>query len=135
MNFNLSDLMGSMQNDQPEESTTHPIDPRAQAMELRDRFRRAGILTPLVPGMLCREKRGMAMLRRDQLVIFWRWLDPADVLDATLIDETVQKRHVSRIDCLIGFLALDGDLILTPNESWRLEACDAAFPEDDGEAK
>lgn len=118
--------------DDQDEPTTHPIDPRAQAMELRDRFRRAGILTPLVPGMLCREKRGMAMLKRDPLVVFWRSLDPADDQDAVLIEQALQKRYASRIDCLVGFLDNDGDLLLTPSESWRLEACDAAFPEDDG---
>lgn len=131
--MNLHELLTSMPNDH-DEPTTHPIDPRAQAMELRDRFRRAGILTPLVPGMLCREKRGMTMLRIPLVVMFWRWLDPADAQDAVLIKDTVQKLRVSRIDCIIGFLDSDGDLVVTPSETWRLEACDAAFPEDDGGA-
>lgn len=129
--MNLHELLTSMPDDQ-DEPTTHPIDPRAQAMELRDRFRRAATDPALAPGMLCREKRGMGMLKRAPLVMFWRWLDPADAQDAVLINQDMMKHYRSRADCLIGFIDKDGDLLLTPNESWRLEACDAAFPEDDG---
>jgi hypothetical protein len=112
------------------ESETHPIDPLAQAMELRDRFRRAMIQAPLEPGMLCTEKRGMGILTTARLVMFWRWLDPAVDEDAAIIDRAVTNQAVHHTDCMVGFLDENGSLRIMDFESWRLEPCDAAYPED-----
>lgn len=112
----------------------HAIHPYAQAMELRDRFRRAVIINHLEPGMLCHEKRGLGSLKLpDAVVMFWRWLDPKDVQDAQVIAREVANSGSSRTDCLIGLLTDEGTLALGPTESWRLEPCDAEFPEN-GEA-
>jgi hypothetical protein len=122
----MSALTGDHADDKP---TTHPIDPRAQAMELRDRFRRASMTTKLEPGILCREKRGMSMLKVPSLILFWRWLDPADVQDAAIIAKAVSQKHIFRTDCMVAFLDTDGDLNILDYESWRLEPCDD-FPDD-----
>lgn len=112
-------------SDEPERSE-HPIHPAAQAMELTDRFRRATTVAPLVPGMLCREKRGMGMLRRDPVVMFWRWLDPDAVVDRMMIKRYLGKHLSNRVDCLIGVIDGDGDLMIHVGESWRLEPASAA---------
>jgi hypothetical protein len=122
----LASMMSQRDDDTP---ATHPIDPRAQAMELRDRFRRAMVSTQFEPGMLCIEKRGMALLRSPQLVVFWRWLEPTDVQDAAMIADSVEKSLVHRTDCIVGLLDHDGDLKVVSFESWRLQRCDA-YPED-----
>ena len=122
MRVGLRELLSAVAEEE-ETPKLHPIDERAQAMELRDRYRRAMVKTPFEPGALCREKRGMGGLTTARLVIFWRWLDPADTQDARIIEDSVTKRLVNRTDCVVGFLDRDGDLVITHYESWRLEPC------------
>jgi hypothetical protein len=125
----LQGLMAAFADSQDDAPQTHPIDERAQAMELRDRFRRAQITPALKPGMFCREKRGMTILKTERLILFWRWLDPADTQDELIIANSIHKKIVNRTDCMVGFLDHDGNLCVSDYESWRLEPCDA-FPED-----
>lgn len=127
----LHDLMSAMQSSQEEEPKSHPIQSLAQAMELRDRFRRAQVKAAFEPGMLCREKLGMQVLKTPRLIMFWRWLHPEDEQDALLIADSVDKRMVNRTDCMVGYLDNAGDLCVTHFESWRLEPCtefDAEVP-------
>lgn len=116
--------------DTESEIVEHPIDRRAQAMELRDRYRRAIQPAKLEPGMLCREKMGVGILKRRPLVMFWRWLDPDNANDRAVVKEVLTVRAAADLDCLIGILDVDGDLTLLPGESWRLEPCEADYPED-----
>jgi hypothetical protein len=125
----LPNLMAAMLETEDEAPSPHPIDERAQAMELRDRYRRASVSAQLEPGMLCREKRGMGFLKRSPLVMFWRWLDPANEQDAAIIDHNVRERTMHQVDCYIGFIDGDGDLCFTAGESWRLEPC-GEFPDE-----
>ena len=102
--------------------TPHPVDPEAQKAELLDRFRRANEDTHLVPGDLCREKRGLTTFTHDPVLIFWRWLDQADRHDWQIIKGCIKEQMCSEVDCLVAFL--DDDSIhvrIMPNESWRLE--------------
>jgi hypothetical protein len=126
----LESLMRQSGHDVDDQPKTHPIDELAQAMELRDRFRRAAVTTEFQPGMLCREKRGMATIKLRGLVMFWRWLDPKDAQDAAMIDEIARKMFSHRHDCIIGIIDAGGDLAIGVGESWRLEPCDGEFPED-----
>lgn len=121
--------MSAMDSYDDDTDASHPIDERAQAMELRDRFRRAMIRTALAPGVLCREKRGMGILAHAQPVMFWRWLDPADAADMAMILHGLETWRVHRIDCVVGLIVPDGGLMLERTESWRLERCDG-LPED-----
>lgn len=109
----------------------HPIEPQAQATELRDRFRRATTAAALVPGMLCREKLGMTVLKSPGLIMFWRWLDPSYAQDALIIADSVHKKYVNRTDCMVGFLDHGGGLVVLNFESWRLEPSDE-FTDDTG---
>lgn len=129
----FADLIGRMSEGTDDESKVHPIDPMAQAMELRDRFRRGHLVTLFQPGMLCREKRGLGILKHDPLVMFWRWLDPTDAQDAAMIDDAARKRDQDKVDCLIGFIDADSDMNIFVHESWRLEPCDD-YPDDGGAA-
>lgn len=127
----LRELMSAMSGSQEEQPKDHPIHPLAQAMELRDRFRRAHVKAALEPGMLCREKPGMAALKTSRLIIFWRWLKPEDTQDALIIEDAVANKAVNCTDCMVGFLDHEGDLIVVCFESWRLEPCaefDAEVP-------
>lgn len=116
--------------EQADEATEHPIDRRAQAMELRDRFRRAMRAAKLEPGTLCREKSGLGILKRRPLVMFWRWLEIGRATDEALVKYTQTQRAAADTDCLIGILDADGDLMVMPGESWRLEPCEADYPEE-----
>lgn len=115
----------SAQGDEPV-LLEHPIHPVAQAMELTDRFRRATNAAPLAPGMLCREKRGMGVLRRNPVVMLWRWLDPADVVDREMLKAYMIKHVSNRADCVIGFLDQDGELVIHVGESWRMQPASEA---------
>lgn len=99
----------------------HPIDERAQAMELLDRFRRADAPAGLRPGDLCREKRGIHTLAMAPVLVFWRSLDSSDPQDALIIRDAVKHRHVLRVDCMVGFIEPDGILTCMAQEPWRLD--------------
>jgi hypothetical protein len=120
----LHHLMSAMSGNEDQEPEVHPILPLAQAMELRDRFRRAQIEAGLYAGMLCREKPGLGVLTSQRLIMFWRWLDPADTQDALIIADVVRRLIVNRVDCMVGYLDHDGHIEVTTFESWRLEPCD-----------
>lgn len=121
--MNASDLAGLLRGG-GEEALQHPMDPMAQAMELRDRWGRYNQNHDprLRPGALCREQRGMSTNRLNPLLLmFWRWLDITDPQDRMLIKDCINDRMVDRLDCMIAYISERGNLIIAPGESWRLE--------------
>lgn len=124
--MNASDLSAILHGGggRDEEAMKHPMDPVAQAMELRDRYKRYKRKrdSRLKPGALCREQRGMTTNRLNPLLMmFWRWLDIKDPQDRMLIEDGINDRMINRIDCMTGYISERGNLILVPTESWRLE--------------
>jgi hypothetical protein len=85
----------------------HPIMPLAQAMELRDRYDRAQIKHDLKPGMLCKEKAGLAYFSDAPVLILWRMLDTAEWLDRQIIRDYVRENAISRCDCIVARLSDD----------------------------
>lgn len=103
------------------EREKHPIDPRAQSMELRDRYDRAHQPCSVKVGDLCQEKRGLRTLIMEPVLILWRWLNLTDQQDMAYVAHAQKHRNASSLDCVVAFVDDDGDLLLSAHESWRLE--------------
>lgn len=94
----------------------HPIDRRAQALELRNRWDRAfglrvGHPPPpfepygLVPGSLCLEKEGLGRFDHAPLLVVWRPMDPKDWQDRLIVRHWIETMGtVDRIDVFVGML-------------------------------
>lgn len=89
----------------------HPLDPRAQAMELVDRYKRAHVKYELKPGDLCVEKTGMGIFDDSPVLIFWRVLDPAVWCDRKIMKDFIKKEWCNGVNCLIGRLDDDANRV------------------------
>ena len=97
------------------------IDPRAQAMELRDRYMRCTQPSTLKPGDLAKERLGCAIFTDNPMLILWRLLDWNDPNDKEIARDHINRYRVNRLDCMIARLPGDGHMQITPHELARLE--------------
>lgn len=112
--ISLKDLLGI--SDQHEKSAIkHPIDPLAQAMELRARWASVyGHPTAGLSGALVKEKRGLLRFNHDPVLIVWRMLDAEHSRqDWQIIKHYIKQYTVPEpCDCLVAFLDDNGKTLL-----------------------
>lgn len=103
-----------------------PVQPMlAQAMDLTSAFAAATNGHPIVPGCLYQERQGCGIFSDDKpenriVIIVWRMLSQDNELDFYLMRKITAQTRGCVPDCLIC-RKHDGDLLIMPYESWRLE--------------
>jgi hypothetical protein len=107
----------------------HPMDPLAQAMELRARFRDVygdvmslpGAHERPIVGSLVKGKRGLSRYKGDPVLIVWRMLDDDNWQDVELVTDYI-KRHFcgERMDCITGYLNDGGNTVVLEPHALRL---------------
>ena len=103
--------------------TAHPIDPLAQAMELRARYRAVYGSHDGITGILVKEKRGVPRYNHDPVMILWRDLDMDDEQDYDLAIRFARRHEaLERLDCVVAYLSDCGKtLVAAPHTRKLLE--------------
>ena len=101
---------------------THPVQPLAQMMELRDRYERSQIKHDLQAGMLCVEKVGLGYFSDRPVLMLWRILDVESWLDREIIKDHVREVAINQVDCIVARLSDDASYLqFVPHAMERLE--------------
>lgn len=124
--LNLSEMMR-----QASEETEQPTRPQvdAQRMELEARWLSYHRHEDIKPGTLVVEKDGIGVfkpnLRRNTILMLWRYLDPEDPIDAIIIKDWVSEHRINRLDCILAYITDDGSTLdWIPHEAAQLRAVD-----------
>lgn len=80
-------------------------DMRAQRLELRARFDGYEVWHEFRSGELVAEKDGHSVFDQKgggRALIFWRWLEPKNPVDAHIIRRACERERVNAVDCIVG---------------------------------
>lgn len=121
--ISLAELLSQAASQDDKKLRQHPIDPLAQAMELRSRFQTVHGDTLQFPqhtavGRLFKEKAGVRRYLHDPVLIVWRMLDMEDSQDWEIVKDYISKFHVlDRFDCVTGMLNEEGTTVMAQPHS------------------
>jgi hypothetical protein len=119
MNHPLAALFGEERVGPEDEA--HALTEEAQRANLESAWAHYSAVKTFRPGEVVRQRVGLGIVKKATVFLYVRPLNVCERADEMQIADAVGRSRFNKVDCMIGFVADDGQVIFTPMDSDLLE--------------